>query len=203
MPLVDFKKIKVIGVLIFPDVEELDFVGVYEVLNNANRMLEEGALKLDRLLHIELVAPESPVRCRNGLKVLPDKVSSDFSPYDILVVPGGRGIRQLMEDTRFLHALQQFSRDHVICSVCTGSLVLGAAGILEGKRALTHSWYRTELGSYSELANGRVHVDDNVITSAGVSSSIDLGLKLLELLYDEVTASKVAERLELPPAWYQ
>jgi len=201
--LIDFKKVRSIAIFIFPDVEELDFVGVYEVLGNTSRMIEEGTFKLDRTLHVDLLATKSIVSCRNGLKVVPDKVSSDFTSYDALIIPGGRGIRPLMKDSSFLQRLRLFAQDHLTCSVCTGSLLLGAAGILKGKRALTHHWYLTELKAYAEPAAGRVHVDDNVITSAGISSSIDLGLKLLEILYDESIARKVAERLELPTTYYK
>jgi cyclohexyl-isocyanide hydratase len=137
----------------------------------------------------------------NGLKVVPGKVSCDFTPYDALIIPGGGGIRPLMKDEGFLEKLRQFAKDHVICSVCTGPLILGAAGILDGKRALTHQWYVKELQRYAEPAEGRMHVDGNVVTAAGVSSSIDLGLKLLELIFDAPTARKVAERLELPPGY--
>ncbi len=201
--MVDFKKIRYFAIFIFPDVEEFDFVGVYEVLGSANTMLKEGALKLDRPLRVDVLATESPVSCTNGLKVLPDKVSSDFTPYDALIIPGGGGIRPLMKDDGFLEKLRQFGNDHVICSVCTGSLLLGAAGILDGKKALTHQWYVKELEGYAEPAGGRAHVDGNVVTSAGVSSSIDLGLRLLELIFDAATARKVAERLELPFGYYQ
>jgi len=98
--LIDLKNVRSIAIFIFPDVEELDFVGVYEVLGNTNRMIEEGTLKLDRPLHVDLLATESMVSCRNGLKVIPDKVSSDFTSYDALIIPGGRGIRPLMSICR-------------------------------------------------------------------------------------------------------
>jgi len=201
--MLDFKKIRSLAIFIFPDVEELDFVGVYEVLGSANTMLKEGALKLRGPLRVDVLATESPVSCTNGLRVLPDKVSSDFTPYDALIIPGGGGIRPLMKDDGFLEKLRQFGKDHVICSVCTGSLLLGAAGILDGKKALTHQWYVKELQGYAEPARGREHVDGNVVTAAGVSSSIDLGLRLLELIFDASTARKVAERLELPSGYYQ
>ena len=200
--MLDLRKIRSLAIFIFPDVEELDFVGVYEVLGSANIMLKEGTLKLDRPLRLDVLAIESPVSCTNGLRVLPDKVSSDFAPYDALIIPGGGGIRPLMKDEDFLEKLRQFAKDHLICSACTGSLLLGAAGILDGKKALTHQWYAKELQGYAEPAGGRVHVDGNVVTAAGVSSSIDLGLRLLELLFDPSTARKVAERLELPAGYY-
>jgi cyclohexyl-isocyanide hydratase len=201
--MIDFKKVRSISMFIFPDVEELDFVGAYEVLGSANTMLKRGILKPDRILKIDVLATESPIKCANGLKVLPEKISSDFTSYDVLIIPGGGGIRSLMKDEVFLRKLREFAKDHVICSVCTGSLLLGAAGILDGKRALTHQWYVKELQGYAEPVRGRVHVDGNVVTAAGVSSSIDLGLKLLELIFDASTARKVAERLELPPSYYQ
>ena len=199
--MVDFKKVRSISVFIFPDVEELDFVGVYETLGSVNTMLKERILKLDGPLKIDILATESPVKCTNGLKVLPEKVSSDFTPYDVLIIPGGGGIRPLMKDDGFLEKLREFAKDHVICSVCTGSLLLGAAGILKGKKALTHQWYVKELQGYAEPARGRVHVDGNVVTAAGVSSSIDLGLKLIELIFDASTAGKIAGRLELPSGY--
>lgn len=201
--MMDFKKVRSIAIFIFPNVDEFDFVGVYEVLGNANRMIEEGRLQLDEPLHVDVLATESPISCRNGLKVVPHKVSSDFTPYDMLIVPGGGGIRPLMKNANLVLKLRQFANDHPICSVCTGSLLLGAAGILKGKKALTHHWYLNELRTYAEPVTGRVHVEDGVVTSAGISSSVDLGLKLLELIYDATTARKVAERLELPSGYYE
>ena len=197
-----FRKVTSISIFIFPDVEEFDFVGVYEVLGSVNTMLKEGILKLEGPLKIDLLATETPIRCTNGLKVLPDRISSDFAPYDLLIIPGGGGIRPLMANEVFLKKLREFARHHVTCSVCTGSLLLGAAGVLDGKKALTHQWYVKELQAYAQPARGRVHVDGNVVTAAGVSSSIDLGLKLLELIFDASTARKAAERLELPPGYY-
>ncbi len=191
-----------IAIFIFADVEELDFVGVYEVLCKSIGMREEGVLAIDRPLHVDIIARESTVLCRNGMKVVPHKVTSDFNAYDILIVPGGNGIAPLTRDTGLLGNIREFARDHVVCSVCTGSLLLGAAGVL-GKKALIHHEHVTDLKAYAEPATGRVHVDGKVITSAGISSSIDLGLKLLEMIYDENTARKVADRLELPEAFHR
>lgn len=196
--MIELRNVRNIAIFIFADVEELDFVGVYEVLCKSRGMREEGVLAFDSSLNVEIIAEESPVLCRNGLKVVPHKVTSNFNSYDALIIPGGRGIIPLMRDARLLEKIRQFASDRVICSVCTGSLLLGAAGVL-GKKALTHHEHVGELKAYAEAATGRVHVDHNVITSAGISSSIDLGLKLLEMIYDEKTARKVADRLEFPP----
>mgnify|MGYP001056869898 CR=1 FL=1 len=102
-----------------------------------------------------------------------------------------------MKNTSLLEKIRGFAQDHLVCSVCAGSLLLGAAGVL-GKKALTHHEHLADLKAYAEAATGRVHVDEKVITTAGISSSIDLGLKLLEMIYDEKTAQKVADRLEFP-----
>ena len=195
--LIQLRNVRNIAVFVFPDVEELDFVGVYEVLCKSRGMKEEGVLTFDGPLHVDIIASGSPVLCRNGMKVVPHKVTSDFNLYDLLIVPGGNGITSLMKDAGLLERIREFARDHLICSVCTGSLLLGAAGVL-GKSALTHHEHVADLRAYAEAATGRVHVDSNVITSAGISSSIDLGLVLLEMIYDRKTAQKVANRLELP-----
>lgn len=174
--MIELRNVRNIAVFIFADVEELDFVGVYEVLCKSRGMKEEGVLAFDSPLRVDIIARESPV---------------------LLIIPGGNGITPLMKDTSLLEKIHQFAQDHVICSVCTGSLLLGAAGVL-GKKALTHHEHVADLKAYAEAATGRVHVNNKVITSAGISSSIDLGLKLLEMIYDEKTAQKVADRLELP-----
>ena len=102
--MIDLQKARKIAVLIFPDVEELDFVGVYEVLCKSRGMREEGVLTFDESLDIDIIGGHSPVTCRNGLWVLPHRVSLDFSSYDVLIVPGGNGIRHLMEDTHLLRS---------------------------------------------------------------------------------------------------
>jgi cyclohexyl-isocyanide hydratase len=196
--LIELRNVRNIAIFIFEGVEELDFVGVYEALCKSIGMRAEGVLELDSPLHVDIIATESPVLCRNGMKVVPHKVTSDFNPYDLLIIPGGNGITPLMKETSLLEGIREFARNHVICSVCTGSLLLGAAGVLEGKRALTHHEHLADLKAYAEPGTGRVHADNNVITSAGISSSIDLGLKLLEMIYDKKTARKVADRLEVP-----
>jgi transcriptional regulator GlxA family with amidase domain len=198
--LIELHNVRKIAIFIFADVEELDFVGVYEVLCKSRGMREEGVLALGSSLNVDIIARESPVLCRNGMKIVPHKVTSDFNSYDLLIIPGGNGVTPLMKDTSLLEKIRRFAWDHVICSVCTGSLLLGAAGVL-GKRALTHHEHVAELKAYAEAAIGRVHVDNNVITSAGISSSIDLGLRLLEMICDEKAARKVADRLELPATY--
>jgi len=191
--------LKKAAIFIFPDVEELDFVGVFEVLAKSRGMHEEDAIHLDKPIQVDILAREKEVKCRNGLIVKPNKIASSFNGYDILIVPGGKGVYKVMKDKKILTNIQAFARErkHFVCSVCTGSLILGKAGILANKKAATHHMHRNELKEYCKIAKERVVVDDNIITSGGIACSIDLGLKLLKLLYGKDIAEKVAERLEI------
>jgi len=90
--LIELRNVRKIALFIFADVEELDFVGVCEVLCNSRGMTEEGVLSLGNALNVDIIAEESPVVCRNGLKVVPHRVMLDFNPYDVLIIPGGNGL---------------------------------------------------------------------------------------------------------------
>ena len=193
-------RLKKIAVYVFPDVEELDFVGVYEVLAKTVAMKEEGSLLIDEALEVDIIAPKRKIRCANGLVVEPYRVADDFQDYDMLVIAGGKGVRTLIKDRAFLENIKRFSEDHVVCSVCTGALVLAEAGVLEGKKGATHHDYRDELSRFCKVVNERVVVDGNVITTGGVSSSLDLGLEILKIVYGKRVADQVADRLEICPA---
>jgi len=190
---------KKVAIFIFPDVEELDFVGVFEVLTKSRGMHEEGIIRLDEPIQVDILAREKEVKCRNGLIVKPNKVAFNFDGYNILIVPGGIGIYEVMKDKEILTNIQAFTKErkHLVCSVCTGSLLLGEAGILANKKAATHHMHRNELKEYCKVAKERVVADGNIITSGGIACSIDLGLKLLERLYGRDIAERVAERLEI------
>lgn len=172
-----------VGIYIFPHVEELDFVGVFEVLAKGRSMKDEGGLPVKKPLKVEVLASEDIITCANGLIVKPHKVTDNFGDYDLLIVPGGRGITKLLDDAGFLRKTREFARDHTICSVCTGALILGKAGILKGKKATTHHNAREALGGFCEVVDSRVYIDDNVISAGGVSCSLNLGFKILEITY--------------------
>jgi len=193
-------KLKKIAVYVFPDVEELDFVGVYEVLAKTVAMKEDGSLLIDEALKVDTIGPKRKIRCANGLIVEPHRVTDDFQGYDMVIIPGGKGVRTLTKDKAFLERIKRFSEDHVVCSVCTGSLVLAEAGVLEGRKGATHHDYRDELSGFCKVVNERVVVDGNVITTGGVSSSLDLGLEILEIVYGKRVADQVADRLEIRPS---
>ena len=192
-----FEMLKV-GIYIFPDVEELDFVGVFEVLAKAGSMRDEGKLPIEKALQVDVIAFEGMITCANGLLVKPHRVVDGFEGYDLLVVPGGRGVAELIADEEFLKRIRRFAEEHMICSVCTGAFVLGKAGLLKGKKATTHHEHRKALREFCEVVNSRVYVNGDVISAGGVSCSLDLGLKILEVFYGKKIAEMVANRLEIP-----
>ncbi|MFX1485945.1 MAG: DJ-1/PfpI family protein [Promethearchaeota archaeon] len=191
---------KRIGIYIFPNVEELDFVGVFEVLAKTQAMKDEGTLPIKKGIQTDLIASEESIVCANGLLVKPSKIVEDFEGYDLLIVPGGKGVTKLINDRNLLERIRDFAKNHIVCSVCTGALILEGAGILKGRRVTTHHEYREQLRDSCEVVDSRVSVDGNIISAGGVSCSLDLGLKILEIIYGKKVAEMVADRLEIPEA---
>ena len=191
---------KRIGIYIFPNVEELDFIGVFEVLAKTQAMKDEGTLPIEKGIQVDLIASEESIICANGLLVKPNKIVDNFEGYDLLVIPGGRGVSKLIDDVSLLKRIGDFAKDHIVCSVCTGVFVLEKAGILKGKSVTTHHEFREQLRESCEVVDSRVFVDGNIISAGGVSCSLDLGLKILEIIYGKKIAEMVADRLEIPEA---
>ncbi|MFX0052360.1 MAG: DJ-1/PfpI family protein, partial [Candidatus Hermodarchaeota archaeon] len=168
-----------VGIYIFPEVEELDFVGVYEVLAKTRSMKDEGKLLIKTSLQVEIIASKEIITCVNGLTVQPHAIVDNFDGYDLIIIPGGRGVNKLMKNVKLLKNLKDFAKEHIVCSVCTGAFVLGEAGLLAGKKVTTHHKAREALKTYCTVTESRVYVDGNVISSGGVSCSMDLGVKIL------------------------
>jgi putative intracellular protease/amidase len=181
-----------IAILIFDRLTALDAVGPYEVLS--------------RLPAAELsfVAKEpGPKRTDTGsLSLNADLAIADVPDPDIVLVPGGEGNRPLMHDPEVLDWLRTAHRTSTwTTSVCTGALVLGAAGILKGLRATTHWAFRdvlSELGA--EVVPERVVVDGKVVTAAGVSAGIDMALRLAALDVGDEFAQAVQLGIEYDPS---
>lgn len=184
------------AVIVFPKVEELDFVGAWEVLGTTNHLSKEEYIQA-----ITLGTISDPIRCDNGLTVIPDKAIENLSKYDVIIVPGGPGAYQAMKDEHLLKEIRQaYACRKLVCSVCTGALILASAGILKEKRATTYHTVVEELSKYGAVpVRERVVVDDNVITGAGVAASMDVGLKIVEILLGKESAKKVAELIEYCP----
>lgn len=192
----------VTGILLFDDVELLDFAGPIEVLTTANTLAQrEGKLSPFSLLTVAQMT--GICRVRGGLRVLPDHDFASCPRLDLLIVPGGPGARTEVENEQLIQWLfarsQQVDR---LASVCTGALLLAKAGLLEGHRATTHWAAFEELASIDPhveiLRDARVVESGWVLTSAGVSAGIDLALKMVALYGSPDLARATARRIEYP-----
>ena len=185
-----------IGILIFDDAEELDFVGPWEVLTPAaQRDGDQVVLIAER---------DGPVRCANGLRVLPDHTFADAPPLDVVLVPGGQGTRREVENAALIEWIRKTSEScRYVTSVCTGSLLLHEAGPARGKRITTHWGFVEKLrerGDAEVLDGPRFVRDGNVITAAGVSAGIDMALWLVGQLHGVEHARNVQRYIQYDPA---
>ena len=180
-----------IGMLLFPRLTQLDLTGPYEVLS---RLPDSNVLLLWKTR--EAVTSDS------GMSIVPTQTFDECAQLDIVFVPGGPGQLALMEDEEILRFLQkQAKQAKYVTSVCTGSLVLAAAGLLRGYRATCHWMSRdllAELGA--EVSPERYVIDRNRVTGGGVTAGIDFGLKLASLLRGEDEAKRIQLQLEYNPA---
>ncbi len=191
---------RTVGILIFDDVEVLDFCGPFEVFSIAR--LPDRNEDEARLFDVVTVAEASrPIHCRGNLVVQPHATIEDHPPLDILVVPGGMGTRRERGNARLLDWLAaQARRAELTTSVCTGAFLLAERGLLDGRRATTHwasiEWMRGTYPNVTTLADARVVDTGNVITSAGVSAGIDMALHVVARLHGLPVARWTARRME-------
>jgi cyclohexyl-isocyanide hydratase len=180
-----------IGFLIFPRMTQLDLTGPFEVFT---RIPDAQVLLLWKTLE--------PVEADTGLRLLPYATLRDCPPLDIICVPGGPGVNDLMEDEEVLDWLRdRAATARYVSSVCTGSLVLGAAGLLRGKRATSHWGARDLLATFGATpTQGRVVRDGNVFTGGGVTAGIDFALTMAAELAGTHAAHAIQLQIEYAPA---
>ena len=180
-----------IGMVLFPGLTQLDLTGAYEVLARMPKT------------RVYLVASTlQPVQSEWGLTILPDTTFADAPPLDMLCVPGGWGVNNHLDDDELLQFLRSRSEHaRYITSVCSGALLLGAAGLLRGYRATTH-WMSLDLLSLlgAEPVRERVVRDGNRITGGGVTAGIDFGLAVAAELFGPATAQRIQLAIEYAPA---
>jgi len=194
---------KLAGILIFDDVEVLDFTGPFEVFS-VTRLDETRRYETKSPLQPVLIAqaPECVVTS-GGMTVAPQVSFRDCPPLDVLVVPGGIGTRREMRNETMLSFVRSRApRVEVISSVCTGALVLASAGLLDGVPATTH-WRSLEFmqQSFPNIIVDRAsHFVESgkVYTSAGISAGIDMALKIVSRFYGETIARATARHIEYP-----
>jgi cyclohexyl-isocyanide hydratase len=177
--------------VLFPDLTQLDLTGPYEVF----------ARMPGTRVHL-VAATEAPVHSERGLTITPDTTFDQVPRLDVICVPGGIGVNAMMEDRTLLHFLQVHARDaRYVTSVCTGALLLGAAGLLRGYRATTH-WLSLDLLPLfgAHVVHERVVIDRNRITGGGVTAGIDFGLVVASELFGPAVAQEIQLMIEYNPA---
>ncbi len=181
-----------IALLAFPRLTFLDLIGAYDALRRVTPM----GIAPD--VRVTLIGTEAEVVDDSGLVVRAHAVYDDLNGYDLLFAPGGFGTRTLMHDARFLQYLATWGEDRPMASVCTGSLLLGAAGFLKGRRATTHQNAFDMLRPLcGEVVTDRRIVDEGrIVTAGGVASSLDLGLYLVEKYWGAPARETIAAQME-------
>jgi transcriptional regulator GlxA family with amidase domain len=194
---------KQVGILVYEAVEVLDFCGPFEVFS-LTRLNEEKRREETSPFNVFLIAEAaSPVVATGGMKVLPDYDLDTCPQLDILIIPGGWGAIREMNNERLVNWIGTRSKQvDTLSSVCTGALLLGKAGLLDGKRATTHWRF---LDRMQELfprvtVERQVHfVEEGILfTSAGISAGIDMSLRIVARYFGEAVAKATARHMEYP-----
>ncbi len=179
-----------IGMLVFPDIMQLDMTGPHEVFT---KMPDTEVLMVWKTL--------DPVTASGGMRMLPDVTYENCPPLDLICVPGGVGMNALLNDAETLAFIRkQAETAKYVTSVCTGSLVLAAAGLLKGKRAACHWMSRDMLKEFGAIPDpSRVVIDGKFISGGGVTAGIDFGLAVAAEIFGEDQAKAIQLGIEYAP----
>lgn len=184
------------GFVLFDGMTSMDFAGFYEAITWL------AILKAKENVTWTFCADKPEVTDDRGLKMKANEVLPDLRRFDLVFLPGGNSTRKLRYDETFMEWIQTAETTPYKVSVCTGALLLGAAGFLNGKKATTNSSAYELLTPYcAEVIKARVVRDGNIVTGGGVTASIDLGLYMVEMLTNTEIALQVQRKLEYP--YYQ
>lgn len=189
---------KSVAILIFEDVELLDFAGPYEVFTSVRTPPDRG----EDLMNVFTIAESDElVKCRAGLVVKPDYALENAPHFDILLIPGGRGTRTAIKRQPLIDwVAEQNEKVEFMTSVCTGSFLLAQAGLLTEAATTTHwasvEWMRDRYPNVEVHDNARWVDNGRIISSAGVSAGIDMALHLVERIYGEDVANQTARGME-------
>ncbi len=189
-----------IGLLLFEDVELLDFSGPYEVFSLAARRIQPVPFQVFTLAQTRLV------RSAGGMVVQADYLLHEAPAMEILIVPGGKGTRGMLHQATFIQWIQTKAADvELLCSVCTGALLLAKAGLVEGLSLTTHHAALEELRLLAPhnpiLAEQRVVDNGRIILSAGIAAGIDMAFHLVARLCSLEQAKAIAKHMEYQPVW--
>lgn len=194
---------KSVGIFVFNDIEVLDFCGPFEVLS-VTRIDESKRLETLSPFDVKLVSMTKDIVLTKGnMKIIPDYDFETCPKFDILIVPGGMGTRTLMYDNNVLNFIKEKAKEvELLASVCTGSLILANANLLEGINATTHwkSLQRMEEEFKNVIVCKDKHYveDGNIISSAGISAGIDMALYIVKKYFGEEVSRATAKHMEYP-----
>jgi transcriptional regulator GlxA family with amidase domain len=189
---------RTLAILIFDEVEVLDFCGPFEVFSVANRFTDLPAFNV-----LTVAEKTAPVLTRGGLSVNPHHRLTDCPPPDVLLVPGDQGTRKQMHNPALIEWINARSQEaELVLSVCTGALLLAKAGLLDGLEATTHhsaiDLLRQTAPKTTVHAERRFVDNGRVICSAGIAAGIDMSLHVVGRLVGKDAAAKTARQMEYP-----
>jgi len=180
-----------VALFVFPELTELDAIGVMDPLARVS------AMAIDPNCTVKVIGTEEVVQGHFGAALRVDAVFPRLDRFDLLIIPGGFGTRALQKDLKVIEYLRSWGSVKPVATVCTGALLAAAAGFLEGKRATTHHAAFEDLAAYGiEISKERIVEDGRVITAAGVTSALDLGLYLVEKHWGPEARSRIAAQME-------
>ncbi|PEJ43888.1 AraC family transcriptional regulator [Bacillus wiedmannii] len=185
-----------VGIFLFNEVEVLDFAGPFEVFSVTEADEEKPFTVYTVSQNGEMIT------ARNGLKVKPDYSIEDLPPVDILIIPGGKGVREneVQNDIIINWVRQQMKEVKLMTSVCTGALLLAKAGLLEGLKATTH-WasiqtFKKDFPNVEVMENVKFVDEGHIITSAGISAGINMSFHIVKNLLGVEIAEETARSME-------
>ncbi len=189
---------RTLAILVFDDVEVLDFCGPFEVFSVANRFTDAPAFNV-----LTVAEKAGPVLTHGGLSVNPHRRLGDCPQPDVLLVPGGQGTRKEMHNPALTDWIRQASgKAELVLSVCTGALLLAKAGLLDGLEATTHHGANdllSQTAPQTAIHADRRFVDNGrVVCSAGIAAGIDMSLHVVGRLLGQEVAMKTARQMEYP-----
>lgn len=185
-----------VAFIIFDRMTSLDFIGFYDPVTRLKSM------KIIDDFEWRICATTRQVVDDRGLRIEADAIAEPLDAYDMLFVPGGLGTRSLQHDSNFIDWLRTASATRLKVSVCTGALLLGAAGFLRGRRATTHPSAYKELEPYcGTVVHDRVVDEGDIVTARGVSSAIDAGLHLVQRWAGAEARTRIATQMDYPYRW--
>jgi len=181
-----------IGFIIYDGLTALDFVGVHDPVTRLKTMGFVSDLSW------EICALESTVTATGGVTLNASATGGTLNSFDTIIVPGCVDIEETLANEELIDWIATGSGCRLIATVCTGSVLCGAAGLLDGARATTHPMAYDDLSKYCEVSEQRVVDDGSVISARGVTSAIDLGLYFCERVTDEQTRKSIAKQMDYP-----